>query len=215
MPTRVSSATGLASTPSSAKSGLSRSRYSSRHVVPSGHTTRSSPRASTAAMLRWSSSRSRVRRDQLRHRAQAVRHRGHRLPQRRGHDDGVQQRAVVAHVQAPAAAAAAAALARGGHVAGREAVVHAGERAHGEADAVREEGEGDGAEDGERDAEWEEGVHGERGRRRGREGEAAVVEDEGPQVPVPRQRAPSPRVGLAHSESFLHAQIKVCTLYCT
>jgi hypothetical protein len=31
------------------------------------------------------------------------------------------------------------------------------------------------------------------------------VEDEGPRVLVPRQRSPSPRVGVAHSESFLHA----------
>jgi hypothetical protein len=142
------------------------------------------------------------RRDQLRHRAQAVRHRGHRLPQRRGHDDRVKQRAVVADVQSPAAA-----LARGGGlVAGHEAVVHSGERTYREADAIREEGEGDDAEDDEHDAEREEGVHGERSRRRGREGEAAVVEDERPRVLVPRQRSPSPRVGLAYSESFLQAQ---------
>jgi hypothetical protein len=38
------------------------------------------------------------------------------------------------------------------------------------------------------------------------------VEDEGPRVPVPRQRSPSPRVGLAHSESFLQGQ-RGCTLY--
>jgi hypothetical protein len=67
---------------------------------------------------------------------------------------------VVAHVQAPASTSATARL---GRVAGDEAVVHAGERADGEADAVGEEGEGDAAEDDERDAEREEGVHGERG----------------------------------------------------
>jgi hypothetical protein len=38
------------------------------------------------------------------------------------------------------------------------------------------------------------------------------VEDEGPRVLVLRQRPPSQRVGLAHSESFLHAQ-KMCTLH--
>jgi hypothetical protein len=149
------------------------------------------------------------RRDLLRYRAQAVRHRRHRLAQRRRHHDRVKERAVVAHVQAPASTSATARL---GRVAGDEAVVHAGERADGEADAVGEEGEGDGAEDDERDAEREEGVHGERGGRRRREREAAVVEDEGTRVLVARQRSPSPGVGLAHSESFLQGQ-RACTLY--
>jgi hypothetical protein len=45
------------------------------------------------------------------------------------------------------------------------------------ASRVGEEGEGDGAEDNERDAKWEEAIYGERYGRHRHEGEMAVVED--------------------------------------
>uniref|UniRef100_A0A0Q3P397 Uncharacterized protein n=1 Tax=Setaria italica TaxID=4555 RepID=A0A0Q3P397_SETIT len=55
-------ATGVTSPPAiSAKSGLNRSRYGSRQVVPSGHTTRS-PCSSSDRMIRLSRRRSRVSR---------------------------------------------------------------------------------------------------------------------------------------------------------
>ena len=90
--------------------------------------------------------------------------------------------------------------------AGDDAGAHAGEGPDRDRDAVGEEAVCHAADDGQEDAEGDVRVHGDRGGECRREGEAAVVEDKGLGVLVPRQCLPCRLVGLAHSIGFLQFQ---------